>query len=127
MTLEQAKKEIPFALLLPEYLPKDFMFKEVKSRQFSLENYIVEQEYTDGNNRSITIRQRSGIESYGSGGGTRLMVKSIKVMGMEALLVTDETSYCRTSWYKDKFLYDITADISEVEFMKMLDSIKLSR
>lgn len=126
LTLEQAKKEIPFALLVPEYLPEGFHFKEARSKQFSLEHYIVEQEYADADNNSITIRQHSSVKSFGMGGGTTLKVKSIKVMGEDAILITDETSYCRTSWYKDEFRYEVMADTSEKEFMKLLESLKFT-
>lgn len=124
LTLEQAKKETPFALLVPGYLPEGYKLKEVRSKQSSLEHYIIEQEYTNSDNGYITIRQHSGIKSFGMGGGTPLKVKSIKVMGEDAVLITNETSYCSTTWYKDEFRYEIMADTSEKEFVKLLDSLR---
>lgn len=124
MTLEQAKKEIPFALLIPDYIPPGYRLKEVRSSQINLESYIIRQEYVDDSGGSITISQQSSVKSFGSGGGTRLKVKKIKVMGQDTVLVTNETDYCRAQWYKDEFLYSIEGNISEKEFMKLLESLK---
>lgn len=124
MTLEQAKKEIPFDLMIPEYIPAGYRLKEVHSSQINFESYIVRQEYVDDSGGSITISQQSSVKSFGSGGGTRLKVKNINVMGQDTVLITNETDYCRTQWYKDEFLYSIEGSISEKEFMKLLESLK---
>lgn len=126
LTFEQAKKEIPFALLIPEYLPQGYSLKEIRSKQFTPDFYIVEQEYIDDNGSSIRITQQSSVKDFASSTGTRLQVKQIEVMGADAILITNETGFCSTSWYKNEFKYDITARISEKEFMKMLGSLRFS-
>ncbi|WHH60206.1 DUF4367 domain-containing protein [Petroclostridium sp. X23] len=124
LTMEQAEEELPFALLVPQYLPEGFTFMEVKSDKYE-DHYIVEQRYRNNQDQMIRIIQEPGVEQFSSGMFTRNEVKKLLVMGEEALLITNGIDHNMVSWYKDKCIYRITGETSEKEFMLMLDSLKM--
>lgn len=125
LTIEQAEKEIPFALLVPQYVPEGFTFMEVKSQQH-LTSYIIEQRYRNNQDQMIRIIQHPNVEQFGSGMMTRDEVKRILIMGEEAILTTNGIDHNMVSWYKDKCIYRIIGETSEEEFMKMLNSLELN-
>lgn len=125
VTLDQAIKEVPYPVLVPEYIPQGYILQKVELEQSSMTYFSIQQEYKNDQGNEIIIRQRSGAKAFARSAGTPLPTKKIKVMGEDAILITDGTSYCSTFWAKDQSTFDIDARVSEEEFMKFLGNLKL--
>jgi hypothetical protein len=127
MTLEEARKELPCSIPVPDYIPADFKFSNVEYKKFQDGTYTITQTYSGMANKYITIittlpdsDNEVNQDVYDA---SKNKVSNITIMGEEGTLVSS-ANLNMAIWYKNGFKSQIIGTVSESEFMKLLDSLK---
>ncbi len=126
LTLEQAQKKISFHIPIPQYMPKGYNLKQVEWTRYQNGRNVVKQAYINDNEEEINFFQtavmgdidRSDIATKDND------VSLVEVMGVEVSLISHNTKSHWGTWYKDGFEYEVYANTSKDELIKLLKSIK---
>lgn len=127
MTLEQAKKEIPFKVLYPTYLPNGYKLKGISWRRFVDGINVVEQVYKN-RDEYFTISQHSNatdVDSITNADSSRAGLESIKLRGTDVIIVSGQGQFSYAKWYEDGFKYEISVySLEDEEIIKTIKGLK---
>lgn len=128
MSIDEARKLLPFHLVVPGYLPEGYSFQRLEYFDFpeNTSNAAVNITYTNGSKGFLLIRENYITGEFASSHGynktEQTKVRNINVLGAEAVLISSPEG-CSASWFKDRVEFDITGTMPEEEFIKLLEGL----
>ena len=123
---KQAEKELPFHLLMPAYLPQEYILKNIEYRTYPDKMYIVEQVYVKGSKEIIKITQTVNIKNENMTTFVNPSYSSVEVVtinGMEVTLIDSGGSF-QAIWYDNETKFNVVATAPKNEIVFIVKGLK---
>jgi len=126
LTPEQAEEELPFHLLLPDYLPQGYNLKGIESYTYPNKIQRVEQTYRKDGNEFLIILQTTNIQNenmtiYADSKYNK--VSTLKIDEVEVTLI-DSTDSRQAIWYNNGAKFNITTTLTNDEIKSIIKGLK---
>jgi outer membrane lipoprotein-sorting protein len=115
LTLDEARAQADFSLLVPAYVPEDATLIDV----FTLDGAVLLR--YDHSSVSFTIKQERASEVAETAGG---QTAEVSVRGQTGTLVTDGLGNSLLTWVEDEVVITIAGRISQEEILEVADSLQ---
>ncbi|WP_409345105.1 DUF4367 domain-containing protein [Paenibacillus sp. MBLB4367] len=130
-TVEQARKELEFPLLVPTEVPEGFVLESVELNRLpgkKADSAMMTYKNRDSNPEGfIAIRATKlageRASTFGSFSGEKPAVKEINILGDKAVMVVTKRTV-HLEWSTGAAYYDITTSIGEEASVKLVNSMK---
>lgn len=125
LTLQQAKKEIPFKFIQPTYLPKDYGITQVNWSRFSDGSHSVTLCYREENGGFMEVIQDYNISNFNRVINMKEDAKAKEVIINEQtiLILNIDENFTHAVWNDSISSYEIIGTISEEEIIKIIKDI----
>lgn len=128
VSIEEAKKEVPFKLLIPKYLPSGYKLESVRLVK-ALGNYFsVNQTYTTSTGEIIQIYQStiSEIAEETISMSSELKVEDITINDRKVKLTTDNENFKNILWFDNNIKFEILVpyNVTDNEVKKIIQLLK---
>lgn len=128
VSMDEAREEIPFKLLAPEYLPEGYKIDTIKYIKAIGDYHSIEQNYINNKGQEIQISQSTIYEearetlSFSS----QLRIEDININGLEIKLITDNKNFKKLLWFDNNIKLEMTVlyNITDIEVEKIIKSLK---
>jgi phage regulator Rha-like protein len=109
VTIDEAKKEVPFKLLVPKYIPEDYNLKTVKLVKAMGDFFSVNQTYTNSTGKIIGIYQstvsENGAETISM--SSNLRTEDIIINNLKIKFATDDKNFKTMIWFDNNIKNDV--------------------
>ncbi|MFT5875153.1 MAG: hypothetical protein ACI8WT_004134 [Clostridium sp.] len=101
LSIDEAKKEVPFELLIPKYIPDDYKLETVKLVKAMGDYFSVNQAYTNNTGKIIRISQStvSENEEVTLSMSSELSTEDIIINKLKIKLATDNKNFKMMIWF----------------------------
>ncbi|KYH28889.1 MULTISPECIES: DUF4367 domain-containing protein [Clostridium] len=128
VSLDEARKKVPFKLLVPEYLPDGYRISTVKYIKAIGDYYSVEQNYINNKGQEIQISQSTIYEEAKEtiSISSQLRTEDININDLDIKLITDDKNFKKLLWFNNNIKFEMTVfyNIIDIEVEKIIKSLK---
>lgn len=128
VSLDEAREEVPFKLLVPEYLPNGYKINTVKYIKAIGDYHSVEQNYINNKGQEIQISQSTIYEEAKEtlSISSQLRTEDININDLEIKLITDDKNFKKLLWFDNNIKFEMTVfyNITDTEVEKIIKSLK---
>ncbi len=128
VTIEQAKKEVPFELLVPKYIPEGYKLETVKLVKAMGDYFSVNQTYTNSTGKIIGIYQSTISENEAEtiSMNSDLRTEDIIINNLKIKFATDDKNFKTMIWFDNNIKNDVLMpyDFADAEMKKILGLLK---
>jgi hypothetical protein len=128
VSLEEAKQEAPYKLLIPEYLPDGYKIKMTKTTETMDNLFRVQQAYINNKEEKIRIHQANILpnthESINFSAEFRK--ENLSINGLDIMYVTDDKNFKKLLWINNEMKFEMIVpyNIEDSEIKKIIKSLK---
>lgn len=128
VTIAEAKKAVPFELLVPKYIPKDYKLETVKLVKAMGDYFSVNQTYTNSTGKIIGIYQstisENGAETISM--SSDLRTEDIVINNLKIKFATDDKNFKTMLWFDNNIKNDVLMpyDFTDTEMKRILGLLK---
>ncbi len=128
LSIDEAREEVPFKLLVPEYLPDGYKIDSVKHVKSMGGYHRVEQNYVNDGKQIIQLWQNTVYEESREtlSVSSQLRTEDININNLKIKLITDDKNFKNLIWFHNNIKFDMTAyyNIEDSEVKKIIKSLK---
>ena len=109
VTIDEAKKEVPFKLLVPKYIPDDYKLEKVKLVKAMGDYFSVNQTYTNSTGKIIQIYQSTVSENEEEtiSISSELSIEDIIINNLKIKSATDNKNFKTLIWFDNNIKNDV--------------------
>ena len=128
VTIDEAKKEVPFKLLVPKYIPDEYKLETVKLVKAMGDFFSVNQTYTNSTGKIIEIYQ-STVSENGSetiSMSSDLRTEDIIINNLKINFTTDDKNFKTMVWFDNNIKHEILMpyDITDTQMKQTIGLLK---
>ncbi len=128
LSIDEAKKEVPFKLLVPKYLPVGYKLETVKLVKSMGDYFSVNQTYTNSTGKIIQIYQSTVSENEEEtiSISSELMTEDITINNLKIKLATDNKNFKMMIWFDNDIKHKVLMPYSftNTEMKRILGLLK---
>lgn len=128
VTIDEAKKEIPFKLLVPKYIPEDYNLETVKLVKAMGDYFSVNQTYTNSAGKIIRISQSTVSENEEKtiSMNSALSIEDIIINNLKIKVATDNKNFKTMIWFDNNIQNNVLMpyDFTDTEMKRIIGLIK---
>ncbi|WP_435789601.1 DUF4367 domain-containing protein, partial [Clostridium sp.] len=128
VTIDEAKKEVPFKLLVPTYIPDGYKLKTVKLVKAMGDSFSVKQIYTNSTGKIIRINQNTisenGAETISM--SSNLWTEDIIIDNLKINFATDDKNFKTMLWFDNNTKNEVLMpyDFTDIQMKKIIGLLK---
>jgi hypothetical protein len=128
VTIDEAKKEVPFKLLVPKYIPDGYKLKTVKLVKAMGDLFSVKQIYTNSTGKIIRINQNT-ISENGSetiSMSSNLRTEDIIIDNLKINFATDDKNFKTMLWFDNNTKNEVLMpyDFTDIQMKRIIGLLK---
>ncbi|MGV8982669.1 DUF4367 domain-containing protein [Clostridium sp.] len=128
VTIDEAKKDVPFELLVPKYIPDGYKLEKVKLVKAMGDFFSVNQTYTNSEGKIIQISQStvSGNEEETLSMSSELSTEDIIINNLKIKSATDNKNFKTMIWFDNNIKNDVLMpyDFTDIQIKKIIGLLK---
>lgn len=127
LTLEEARKELPFTLGEPGYIPSGYSLKSIVWQRFPDKSHIVTQTYTDQSGKLLKIDQYYNFSDTNSNANFKAgssSVREIDINGNKVTVADVQQGIYKAMWFSGNIRYEVIIYSTEQELINVIQSMK---
>jgi hypothetical protein len=128
VTIDEAKKEVPFKILVPKGIPDEYKLEPVKLVKSMGGSFSVDQTYTNSTGKIIGIYQntvaRNGAETISM--SSELRTENIIINNLKIKFATDDENFKTMIWYDKNIKNEVLMpyDFTDTEMKRIIGFLK---
>jgi len=128
VTIDEAKKEVPFEILIPKYIPDGYKLEKVKLVKAMGDYFSVNQTYTNSTEKIIQIYQSTVSENEEEtiSISSELSTEDLIINNLQIKLATDNKNFKTLIWFDNNIKNDVLMpyDFTDTQIKRMLLLLK---
>jgi hypothetical protein len=128
VTIDEAKKEVPFELLVPKYIPDGYKLETVKLVKAMGDSFSVKQIYTNSTGKIIRINQNTisenGVETISM--SSNLRTEDIIINNLKINFATDDKNFKTMIWFDNNIKNEVLIpyNFTDTEMKQIIGLLK---
>ncbi|MCJ7690767.1 MAG: DUF4367 domain-containing protein, partial [Clostridiaceae bacterium] len=128
VSIDEAKKEVPFKLLIPKYIPEDYSLKSVNLVKAMGDYFSVNQTYTNNAGKIIQINQSTVSENEEEtiSMSSTLKTEDIIINNLKIKIATDNKNFKTMIWFDNNIRNNVLMpyDFTDTQMKRIIGLIK---
>lgn len=128
VTIDEAKKEVPFKLLVPKYIPDGYKLETVKLVKAMGDYFSVNQTYTNSTGKIIKIYQSTVSENEEEtiSISSELSIEDIIINNLKIKSATDNKNFKMMIWFDNNIKNDVVMpyDFTDTQIKRIVGLLK---
>jgi hypothetical protein len=128
VTIEEAKKEVPFEILVPKYIPDGYKLETVKLVKAMGDAFSVKQIYTNSTGKIIRINQNTISENEAEtiSMSSNLRTEDIIINNLKIFFATDDKNFKNMIWFDNNIKNEVLMpyDFTDIEMKQIIGLLK---
>ncbi|MGH4119287.1 DUF4367 domain-containing protein [Clostridium sp.] len=128
VTIDEAKKEIPFELLVPKYIPDGYKLETVKLVKSMGDSFSVNQVYTNSTGKIIRFYQNTVAENGSEtiSMNSNLRTEDIIINNLKINFATDDKNFKTMLWFDNNIKNEVLMpyDFTDTQMKKIIGLLK---
>lgn len=128
LNMDDLTKKIKYPVIIPKYLPEGYSLKDIQLDVMPSGTSQITQTYVNKDNVHLTIIQSTDASDINgmAKAPANSTVTTATILGIEAQIISSDSSTHQVLWYNNGYKYQIIARISETELEKFIANLKYS-